>query len=82
MHTPTEDEMNRARVHIDSLERRHNAMDVDTPAWKKTVWAQAGIEGWLVVAQRDGCVLTSLDAELKRADHIMEVPASFRIHTD
>jgi hypothetical protein len=82
MHTPTDDEMDRARVQIESLEQRHNAMEIDTPAWKQVVWAQAGIEGWLTVAQRDGCVLTSLEAELNRAEHIMDVPASFRIHTD
>lgn len=71
MHTPTVDEMARARVQIESLEQRHNAMEIDTPAWKNAVWAQAGIEGWLTVARRDGCVLTSLEAELKRAQHIM-----------
>lgn len=71
MHKPTVDEMARARVQIESLEQEHNAMEIDTPAWKNAVWAQAGIEGWLIVAQRDGCVLTSLEAELKRAQHIM-----------
>lgn len=74
MHTPTEVEMDRARVHIERLEQIHNSMEIDTPAWKNAVWAQAGIEGWLTVAQRDRCVLTPLETELKRAQQIMEVP--------
>ncbi|KAK50222.1 hypothetical protein [Bordetella bronchiseptica] len=73
MHIPTENEMDRARAHIESLEQRHNAMEIDTPAWRNTIWAQAGIEGWLIVAQRDGCVRTYLAAELKRAENIMGV---------
>ncbi|MBD9476468.1 hypothetical protein IB268_26395 [Achromobacter sp. ACM01] len=75
MHTPTEDEMDQALVHIDRLEQQHTAMEIDTPAWKNAIWAQAGIEGWLTVARRDGCVLTPLKAEIKRAQQIMGVPA-------
>lgn len=76
MHKPTEAEMARARLKIENLEGRHNAMEIDTPAWKNAIWAQAGIEGWLTVAQRDGCVLTTLETELKRAAHIMGLPAA------
>ncbi|CUJ01288.1 hypothetical protein [Achromobacter aegrifaciens] len=76
MHIPTEAEMDQALVHIERLEQRHTAMEIDTPAWKNAIWAQAGIEGWLAVARRDGCVLTPLKNELNRAQHIMGVPAA------